>query len=68
MKKQWAMIVLAVIVFSLTTDRSDAAQKRSRPTASRKPRVSELRSVEGFKAAFQNGKGKVRLVALVSPT
>lgn len=69
MKKQWASIVLAAILFGASLPSSNAAQKSSRSTAaSRKARASELGSVEQFKDAFQNDQGKVRLVALVSPT
>jgi len=69
MKKQWALILLAAILLSLSADRSNAAQKRSGSTsASRKARGVELRGVERFKDVFQSDQGKVRLVALVSPT
>jgi len=69
MKKQWALILLTAILLSLSADRSNAAQKRNRATsASRKARALELRGVEQFKDVFQSDEGKVRLLALVSPT
>jgi hypothetical protein len=69
MKRQWALIVLAAILFGVTPPSSNAAQKRGRSAAtSRRSRTSELGSVEQFKVSFQNNAGKVRLVALVSPT
>jgi hypothetical protein len=69
MKKQWALIVLAVILFGISADTCNAAQKRGRSAAaSRKARMPYLGSVEQFKDSFQNDAGKVRLVALVSPT
>jgi len=46
-----------------------AAQKRGRSTATAgKVRHPEPGSVGQFKDAFQNDAGKVRLVALISPT
>lgn len=69
MKKRWALIVLAVILFGLNSPSSIAAQNRGRAAAAtRKARAPELGSVEQFKVAFQSDTGKVRLVALVSPT
>ena len=69
MKKQWALIVLAAILFGVCLPSSDAAQKRSRSAATnRKSRTVELGRIEQFKDSFQNDSGKVRLVALVSPT
>jgi hypothetical protein len=60
---------LAALLFAVSAETSNAAQKRSRSTtASRKARAPELRSVAQFKDAFQNDTGKLRLVALVSPT
>jgi hypothetical protein len=69
MKKRWALIVFAAVLFGVCLAPGKAAQKpgRSAP-ASRKARAVELRSVEQFKDAFQNDAGTVRLVALISPT
>ena len=69
MKRQWALIVLAVILLGVSLPSSNAAQKRRRSAAtSRESRTPELGTVEQFKASFQTDVGKVRLVALVSPT
>lgn len=69
MKRQWALMLSAAILFAFSAETSKAAQKRGRPTtASRKARAPELGSVAQFKDAFQNDAGKLRLVALVSPT
>ena len=69
MKKQWALIVLALVLFGVSPPSSNAAQKRGRSTAkSQGSRTPELEGIERFKESFQNNSGKVRLVALVSPT
>ena len=69
MKKQWALMVLAAILLGGALPSSIAAQKRDRSAAvSRKARAPQLGKVDQFKEAFQNDRGKVRLVALVSPT
>lgn len=69
MKKKWALIVLGAIVIGNTLPSSIAAQKPGRSTASsRKTRTSKLAVIDQFKTTFQNDAGKVRLVALVSPT
>jgi hypothetical protein len=69
MRKQWVPIVLAAILIVGTLPSSIAAQKRGRSgAASRKTRAPELGRIDQFKEAFQNDAGKVRLVALVSPT
>jgi len=69
MKRKWALILLAAILFAFSAETSNAAQKRRRSTtASRKAPAPELGSVAQFKDAFQNAPGKLRLVALVSPT
>ena len=69
MKKQSALILLAVVLIALSADTGKAAQKRDRSAAaSRQTRTPELGSIERFREAFQNDEGKVRLVALISPT
>ena len=69
MKKQSALMLFAVMVFALSADTGNAAQKRDRPAAvSRHTRTPELGSIDRFKEGFQNDEGKVRLVALISPT
>jgi hypothetical protein len=69
MKKQWAFIVLAVLLFTLSESTANATQKRSGSTAaSRKTREPDLGNVAQFKDTFQNDQGRIRLVALISPT
>ena len=69
MKKQSALILFAVVLFALSADTGNAAQKRDRSAvASRQTPTPELGSIERFREAFQNDEGKVRLVALISPT
>ena len=70
MRSQWALIsVLAAMVFVIGLPSTAAAQKRGRSTATAgKVRHPEPGSVSQFKDAFQNDAGKVRLVALISPT
>jgi hypothetical protein len=69
MKKQLVLILLAVILFGISADTCNAAQRSGgSAAASRRERMPELRSVDQFKEAFQKDAGKVRLVALVSPT
>ena len=69
MKKRSALIFLAVALIALSAETSNAAQKRGRSAAvSRQTRTPELGSVDRFKEAFQNDEGKVRLIALISPT
>jgi hypothetical protein len=69
MKRLWALMVLAAIVFGVSLPSSNAAQKRGRTaSATRNARAAQLGSVAQFKEAFQYEAGKVRLVALVSPT
>ena len=68
MKKQCALILLVAILFALSADTSNA-QKPGRSTAVKgRARAIQLAKVEQFKEAFQNDAGKIRLVALVSPT
>jgi hypothetical protein len=69
MKKQSTLILLAVVLFALSADTSYAAQKRGRSAVvSRQTRTPELGNVDRFREAFQNDEGKVRLIALISPT
>ena len=69
MKRRWQLIVLIVILFVVSQPSGDAAQEKGRPAAgSRKARTLKLGSVPEFKEAFQNDKGNVRLVTLISPT
>lgn len=69
MKKQWVLILVAATLLGVGADTCYAAQKRGRSAAaSRRTPTSELRSVDHFKAAFESDAGKVRLVALLSPT
>lgn len=67
-KKQCAPILLVAILFTLSADTSNG-QRPGRSTAvKRRARAIQLANVEQFKEAFQNDAGKIRLVALVSPT
>ena len=69
MKKQWTLTILAAIVVGVSLPSSYVAQNVSRSsTASRTAQESQLSSVEQFKEDFQNNPGKIRLVALLSPT
>jgi hypothetical protein len=69
MKKQSALILLAVMVFALSADTGNAGQKPDRSAAmNRQTRTPELGSIDRFREVFQNDEGKVRLVALISPT
>jgi hypothetical protein len=71
--KHWVartiLILSAAIMLGVSSGEINASQKPSRTaTASRKARIPKLGSVDRFKEAFQNDAGKVRLVALISPT
>jgi hypothetical protein len=69
MKKQCVVIILAAFLFGVGADIGHATQKRGSSTAaSPKPQAPELGSVAQFKEAFQNDQGRIRLVALISPT
>jgi hypothetical protein len=69
MKKQVALVALAASVFSISAQPAYSAPKHRPLGASRLTSApARLGTVEEFKAAFQNDQGKVRLVALVSPT
>lgn len=69
MRRRFVVIILAASLFALCAGTSHAAQNRGRSTAaSRKAQGPELGNVAQFKDAFQNDQGKIRLVALLSPT
>jgi len=68
MKKQSALILLAALIFALSAGTGNAAQRDRSAAVSRHTRTPELGSVDRFREAFQNDEGKVRLVALISPT
>ena len=70
MKNLKVLLVFAFIIFAVNLAPANAAQKhrRSSGAVSRQTRAPQLGDVEQFKAAFQTDAGKVRLVALVSPT
>jgi hypothetical protein len=70
MKNLKVLVVFASILFAINLPSADASQKHRRATGAvgRQTRAPQLRDVEQFKAAFQTDAGKMRLVALVSPT
>ena len=69
MKKKWTLTLLAALTLGFSLPSRYLAQSRSHSTiASRTVQKPQLGSVEQFKEAFQNDAGKVRLVALLSPT
>ena len=69
MRRQGALISVLAMVFVIGLPSTGVAQKRGRSIATtRNVRAPNLRSVDQFKEAFQNDSGKVRLVALISPT
>ena len=69
MKKLRVLVVFASIIFGLSLPPTKAAQKDRRSTAvSRKTAAPQLGNAGQFKEAFQADAGKVRLVALISPT
>ena len=62
------LIASAAIPLSISALATSAQKtKRPNPRISR-PRLVELRSVDQLRELFQRDSGKVRLVALVSPT
>lgn len=69
LRRALVLISVAALLSATSAARSNSAQKshRSRP-ASRASRVNELVDVGQLKKLFQDDAGKVRLVALVSPT
>ena len=74
MKKQAALAALAASVFNIIAHPAYSAPKRSHSSAavltvpSLTAPPTRLGTVADFKTAFQNDQGKVRLVALLSPT
>lgn len=68
--KNLTVLVFASIVFAVSLPTANAAQKHRRSTnaVSRRTRPPEPGDVGQFKAAFQADAGKVRLIALISPT
>ena len=68
MRKQWLLIVLAAIVVEVSLSPRYSAQNHSRSIIVNRSGVAQPASVEQFKEAFQKDAGKVRLVALLSPT
>lgn len=69
LRRALVLIFVAALLSVTSTAHQNAAQKshRSRP-ASRASLVHELVDVGQLKKLFQNDAGKIRLVALVSPT
>ena len=62
-------LLLGVILFGLGSLRSNAAQKPRRSASARRQAViPELNTIDQLKEAFERDAGKVRLVALLSPT
>ena len=70
MKKLKVLVVFASIIFGASLlPPTKAAQKDRRSTAlSRKTAAPQPGNAGQFKEAFQTDAGKVRLVALLSPT
>jgi hypothetical protein len=63
----FASIALTALAINFTD--SALAQSRSRVKAvSRGPRVPVLRNINQLKEVFERDRGKVRLIALLSPT
>ena len=69
LRRALALIFVAAILSVTSTAHQNAARKshRSHP-ASRASRIHELVDVDQLKKRFHDDAGKVRLVALVSPT
>ena len=68
MRKQWLLIVLAAIFVEVSLAPRYLAQNHSRSITVSRSGMAQLASVEPFKEAFQKDAGKIRLVALLSPT
>lgn len=63
------LIASAAIPFSVSALANAGVQRPARSqTRIARPRLRELRSIDQLKELFQRDTGKVRLVALVSPT
>jgi hypothetical protein len=64
-----ALISSAVIPFSISALANAGVQttRRPQPRISR-PRLRELRSIDQLQEVFQRDTGKLRIVALLSPT
>jgi len=63
------LIASAAIPLSISAIATAGAQKTRRPTARiSEPRLVELRNIDQLKELFERDTGKVRVVALVSPT
>ena len=62
-------LLLGAILFGLGSLRSNAAQKARRSaSARRQAAIPELNTIDQLKEAFERDAGKVRMVALLSPT
>jgi hypothetical protein len=70
MKNLKVLAVLACYIFAVSLLPGIAAQKHrpSITTVGRHSETIQLGNVGQFKEAFQNDAGKLRLVAIVSPT
>jgi hypothetical protein len=71
--KHWVartiIIFSAAILLGVSGGEINASQKPNRTApASRRSRIPKLGNVDQFKEGFQHDAGKVRLVALISPT
>jgi len=63
------LLSVAVLLCVSASAQENAAQKSRRvASASRTSRIRELVRIDQLKEVFQRNSGKVRLVALVSPT
>jgi len=69
MKRQFLLMTLAAVVLGIGILPAALARKTSTASAlQQRARRVRLGDVRQFKTAFQKDQGKVRLVALVSPT
>jgi hypothetical protein len=69
LKLRFAIATLIAISFSVSALANAGPQRPARSqTRISRPRLVELRSIDQLKELFQRDTGKVRLVALVSPT
>jgi len=67
MKERLALMALGAILLSVNTLPANSEVKHGRLAASYRA-GARLRNIREFKTAFQNDQGKVRLIALASPT